>query len=486
MSPVALPTHHALVLHGAKDLRYEQRTLWPPHQGQVQVQVVSTGLCGSDLHYYLHGRNGDFALQSPLVLGHESSGVVTAIGPGVKNFYIGQKVAIEAGIMCNECSYCLKGRYNLCKNMRFASSAKTFPHLDGTLQERFNHPAGVLHPLPEGCTFDQAALAEPLSVLLHAFRRAGLTPPSSLSQHLPSSALQTFFSTTSASSQNPISPSPTSSSSSPTSSSSPSSSPSTSSPSSTSQGPTILVFGVGAIGLLACLLAKTYGASLVCAIDINASRLAFAKKEGFADFTFCLPPPPSASSSQPQQQQNQKGSQDEQLRRAKENVMNALAEFRSGEGGLVEEGFDYVFECTGAEACVQMSVYAATTGGKVLLIGMGTRNLNLPLSAAALREVDIQGSFRYSNTYPLALALLGSGRLNVGSSGSLGSSSSSANGSSSGTVGGGGDGVVGGGGIEKIISHRFPLSEAKKAFELLARGRDEDGGMVLKVMIDSD
>ncbi|KAL4244433.1 zinc-containing alcohol dehydrogenase family protein [Abortiporus biennis] len=425
MSPVALPTHHALVLHGAKDLRYEQRTLWPPHQGQVQVQVVSTGLCGSDLHYYLHGRNGDFALQSPLVLGHESSGVVTAIGPGVKNFYIGQKVAIEAGIMCNECSYCLKGRYNLCKNMRFASSAKTFPHLDGTLQERFNHPAGVLHPLPEGCTFDQAALAEPLSVLLHAFRRAGLTPPS----------------------------------------------------------PTILVFGVGAIGLLACLLAKTYGASLVCAIDINASRLAFAKKEGFADFTFCLPPPPSASSSQPQQQQNQKGSQDEQLRRAKENVMNALAEFRSGEGGLVEEGFDYVFECTGAEACVQMSVYAATTGGKVLLIGMGTRNLNLPLSAAALREVDIQGSFRYSNTYPLALALLGSGRLNVGSSTLTGSTSTVGNGSTSAGVK---NGVVGGGGIEKIISHRFPLSEAKKAFELLARGRDEDGGMVLKVMIDSD
>jgi L-iditol 2-dehydrogenase len=98
------------------------------------------------VHYYLHGRNGDFALQAPLVLGHEAAGVVTALGPGVTNLMIGQRVAIEAGIMCNNCAYCSKGRYNLCKNLRFASSAKTFPHLDGTLQERMNHPAHVLHP----------------------------------------------------------------------------------------------------------------------------------------------------------------------------------------------------------------------------------------------------------------------------------------------------------------------------------------------------
>ena len=98
------------------------------------------------VHYYIHGRNGDFALQAPLVLGHEAAGTVTAVGPGVKNFVVGQRVAIEAGIMCNNCSYCSKGRYNLCKNMRFCSSAKTFPHLDGTLQDRMNHPAHVLHP----------------------------------------------------------------------------------------------------------------------------------------------------------------------------------------------------------------------------------------------------------------------------------------------------------------------------------------------------
>lgn len=98
------------------------------------------------VHYYLHGRNGDFCLQAPLVLGHEAAGVVTAVGPGVRGLVVGQRVAIEAGVMCNSCDYCSRGRYNLCKNMRFASSAKTFPHLDGTLQERMNHPAHVVHP----------------------------------------------------------------------------------------------------------------------------------------------------------------------------------------------------------------------------------------------------------------------------------------------------------------------------------------------------
>ncbi|THG94012.1 hypothetical protein EW026_g7372 [Hermanssonia centrifuga] len=357
MSPVALRTQHAAVLHGPKDLRFEDRTLWPPQQGQVQVAVAATGLCGSDLHYYLHGRNGDFALQAPLVLGHEAAGVVTAVGPGVKNFVVGQRVAIEAGIMCNNCSFCSKGRYNLCKNMRFCSSAKTFPHLDGTLQDRMNHPAHVLHPLPDHCTFDQAALAEPLSVLLHASRRAGL------SSSTPSS---------------------------------------------------VLVFGVGAIGLLACSLAKSYGATSVVAIDINQTRLDFAREQGFAQKTFCLPMTDKAKTT------------DDQLRRAKENISAALVHFD------MPDGFDVVFRMYRCRA-VHSNVYPRGRD-----------------RWKALREVDIQGSFRYCNTYPSALSLLGSGRLPN---------------------------------IEKIITHRFPLEESARAFDLLAKGRDENGQMVLKVMI---
>lgn len=100
----------------------------------------------SKVHYFTHGRNGDFVVREPLVLGHEAAGVVTALGEGVSHLRIGQHVAIEAGVMCRSCSHCLGGRYNLCTRLRFASSAKTFPHLDGTLQTRMNHPAHLLHP----------------------------------------------------------------------------------------------------------------------------------------------------------------------------------------------------------------------------------------------------------------------------------------------------------------------------------------------------
>ena len=231
--------------------------------------------------------------------------------------------------------------------------------------------------LPETCTFEQAALAEPLSVLLHAARRAELTPTSRSS---------------------------------------------------------VLVFGVGAIGLLACALAKSYGASRVVAIDINQTRLDFALSNGFAQQVYCLPVKDKAKTT------------DEALRMAKENISAALATFD------MPDGFDVVFECTGAEPCIQMSIHAAVTGGKVMLVGMGARNVTLPLSAAATREVDIHGSFRYAHTYPTALALLASGKLPN---------------------------------IERIITHRLPLQDTARAFELVARGRDDEGNMVIKVMVGS-
>ncbi|KAG8216831.1 chaperonin 10-like protein [Butyriboletus roseoflavus] len=356
MSPAQVHTQRAAVLYGPKDIRLEERPIWPPQYNHAQVAVRATGLCGSDLHYYLEGRNGDFAIQAPLVLGHESAGVIVSVGPGVKNLVPGQRVAIEAGLMCQHCNYCESGRYNLCKGMRFASSAKTFPHLDGTLQDRMNHPAHVLHPLPDNCSFEEAALAEPLSVLIHASRRAGLRNGQ---QH-------------------------------------------------------------------SCLRCWHYRHS--------RQRLDFAKANGFASQTHCL-----TIAHKPK-------TYEEQLRTARENVSQVLATFQ------VPDGFDIVFECTGAEPCIQMSIYAALTGGKVMLVGMGTRNVMLPLSAAALREVDIQGSFRYANTYTDALSLLSSGGLQ---------------------------------GIDKLVTHRLNLEDTARAFELLARGKDEDGNMVIKVMINS-
>ena len=102
---------------------------------------------------------------------------------------------------------------------------------------------------------------------------------------------------------------------------------------------TVLVFGVGAIGLLACALAKSYGAPRVVAIDINQARLDLAREQGFADETYCLPPADKAKTSE------------DQLRRAKDNIAAALTHFDQ------QDGFDLVFECTGAEPCIQMSIH---------------------------------------------------------------------------------------------------------------------------------
>jgi L-iditol 2-dehydrogenase len=92
-----------------------------PEASEVQVAVQATGLCGSDLHYFNHYRNGDIIVQEPLTLGHESSGVVTAVGSQVTNLKVGDRVALEVGLPCLECDLCKEGRYNICKSLKFRS-----------------------------------------------------------------------------------------------------------------------------------------------------------------------------------------------------------------------------------------------------------------------------------------------------------------------------------------------------------------------------
>ena len=131
----------------------EARTIEDPLEGELQIAIKSTGICGSDVSYYKKFANGDLCACAPLSLGHESSGVVVAIGLYVTGFNIGDRVALEVGVPCGQCGICRRGRYNLCKKMRFRSSAKSVPHFQGTLQERINHPAIWCHKcvLPFPC-----------------------------------------------------------------------------------------------------------------------------------------------------------------------------------------------------------------------------------------------------------------------------------------------------------------------------------------------
>ncbi len=139
-----------------------------PKSGEVQVKIKCTGICGSDMHYLEHGRIGDFVVEYPFVLGHESAGEVTAVGEGVTNLKIGDRVALEPGYTCGVCEFCKSGRYNLCPDVVFFAT----PPYDGTLKEYVSHPAHMCFKLPENVSFIEGALIEPLAVGFHAAKQA--------------------------------------------------------------------------------------------------------------------------------------------------------------------------------------------------------------------------------------------------------------------------------------------------------------------------
>lgn len=227
---MAGPKVKASVLHGARDIRLEARELPSLAADEVLVAVKATGLCGSDLHYFNHFRNGDIIVREPLTLGHESAGVVTEVGSGVTTLQPGDHVALEVGLPCGKCELCAEGRYNICREMKFRSSAKAVPHAQGTLQERIIHPAKWCHKLPKEVSLDFGALVEPLSVAQHAQDRAKLPA-----------------------------------------------------------GSTVLVFGAGAVGLLCAAMSKVAGAKTVVIADIQEDRVRFAVENKFADASIVVP-----------------------------------------------------------------------------------------------------------------------------------------------------------------------------------------------------
>ncbi len=163
----------ALICHAPEDLRIETQDEELPGPGQLQVRVAFGGICGSDLHYYQHGGFGTVRLKEPMALGHEVSGVVSAIGAGVDGFSLGQRVAISPSRPCFQCRYCQLGQHNHCLDMRFFGSAMRFPHIQGAFREKLVIESHQAHALRPGVSLAIAALAEPLSVGLHAINRAG-------------------------------------------------------------------------------------------------------------------------------------------------------------------------------------------------------------------------------------------------------------------------------------------------------------------------
>lgn len=163
----------AVVIHAAKDLRVEEREVETVGAGQVEIAIEAGGICGSDLHYYNHGGFGTVRVREPMILGHEVAGTVKALGTGVSHLAVGDRVAVSPSRPCNACEYCLRGEQNHCFNMRFYGSAMPMPHIQGAFRQRLVAEAWQCHKVAAGISINEAAMAEPFAVTLHAVNRAG-------------------------------------------------------------------------------------------------------------------------------------------------------------------------------------------------------------------------------------------------------------------------------------------------------------------------
>jgi L-iditol 2-dehydrogenase len=300
----------AAVLHGPGKVLVEERPVPEAGPGEVLVRVASVGVCGSDTHYYDHGRIGRFVVDSPLVLGHEAAGEVAALGPGVTSLTVGQRVSIEPGVPDLTCPQCLAGRYNLCPGMRFFAT----PPIDGALAEFVVVHAAFAHPVPDCISDDAAALLEPLSVGLWACRKGRVTA-----------------------------------------------------------GSRVLVTGAGPIGLVGVQAALAFGAIEVVVSDVNPARLALAQELGATEVVDArtasvtdLPRPPGV-----------------------------------------------LLECSGHPPAIGQALRALDRAGRAVLVGMGGDEVALPLSVVQERELEITGTFRYAGTWPTAIALVASGRVDL-------------------------------------------------------------------------
>lgn len=210
----------ALYAHGPKDLRLTEQPSPELGAGQVRINTARGGICGSDLHYFQHGGFGDIRLREPMILGHEVSGYVAEMGADVTGLSVGDRVAVSPSRPCGECQYCLEGLPNHCQNMRFYGSAMPFPHIQGAFSTELiiDQSQAVV---ANGISAEEAAMAEPLSVGLHAVKRAG----------------DVF-------------------------------------------GKTVMVTGCGPIGVMCVLAARRAGAARIIAADIADFTLGFATQAG--------------------------------------------------------------------------------------------------------------------------------------------------------------------------------------------------------------
>jgi len=299
-------------------IEMEQRPVPAPDPGDVLIRVSSVGVCGSDTHYYRHGRVGGFVVEAPLVLGHEAAGTIVGVGESVDPSRIGQRVSIEPQRPDPDSDETRRGHYNLCPHMRFFAT----PPVDGALCDYVTIGAEFAHPVPDSISDDAAALCEPLSVGIAAIRKAELDGPGRAERR-------------------------------------------------EGGGSRVLIAGAGPIGIVMTQLARAYGATEIVVSDPDPTRRDRAMTFG---------------------------------------ATTVIDPAREGTDDLAVDAF---IDASGAAAAVAAGIRAVRPAGRVVLVGSGAESMELPTQLIQNRELVLTGVFRYTNTWPTAIALVESGRVDL-------------------------------------------------------------------------
>jgi L-iditol 2-dehydrogenase len=301
-----------------KKLEIRNSDISEPSKDDVLVEVKHVGVCGADIHNFVDPTNGGKRVVNfPIVLGHEAAGIVVKTGDNVKNVGAGDVVALEPTVPCFKCRFCLEGRYNLCPNVDMLG---VFPWSQGAFQKYVTHPAALCFKLPQGMSTLEGALLEPLSVGLHAVKRSGAT-----------------------------------------------------------LGSTVLIIGVGCIGLMTLLSCKARGISRIIVADLFENRLETALKLGA---TVAI---------------NTKNT----------DLVKELMKLTANEGA------DVVFETAGNSVTAALTSYLVARGGKIVLVGNIHSSTTYDFNSVIMKEVDILTVFRYCNLYKTGIAVVAGGAVDV-------------------------------------------------------------------------
>jgi L-iditol 2-dehydrogenase len=308
---MSLPeTMRASVLLAQQSLTVEDRPLPVPDDDQVLVQVTAVGVCGSDVHFWHEGALGDWVIESPLVLGHESGGRIVAVGSSVDPRRVGERVSIEPQRPNPISAESQAGRYNLDPAMRFYAT----PGVDGAFAEYVVIQSHFAWAIPDAISDDAAALMEPLSVAIATAQKAQFTV-----------------------------------------------------------GSRVLITGAGPIGIITAQVARAYGASEIIVSDVSERRREQALQFGAT------------------------------------RVLDPLVDDIPTLGLAVDSYVD----ASGASSAVQSGIRAVRPGGRVVLVGMGAPEIALPIPVIQNNELVVTGVFRYANTWPTAIELVRSGRVDL-------------------------------------------------------------------------